>query len=112
CSRLRLIALNPPAATAGSTLSLHDALPIYPLAREHGTPDGRSADLAPAQGAGGHAGDRRAHPRSAHRGGRGEPHLAAPGPAAGADRKSTRLNSSHVKNSYAVFCLQKKTTHT
>src|SRR5690606_39496933 len=22
-----------------------------------------------------------------------------------ADRKSTRLNSSHVKNSYAVFCL-------
>src|SRR5690606_40209073 len=23
------------------------------------------------------------------------------------DRKSTRLNSSHVKNSYAVFCLQK-----
>src|SRR5690606_12342306 len=25
------------------------------------------------------------------------------------DRKSTRLNSSHVKNSYAVFCLKKKT---
>src|SRR6266511_5769669 len=25
-----------------------------------------------------------------------------------ADRKSTRLNSSHVKNSYAVFCLKKK----
>src|SRR5690606_41289559 len=24
------------------------------------------------------------------------------------DRKSTRLNSSHVKISYAVFCLQKK----
>src|SRR5436309_12303301 len=35
------------------------------------------------------------------------------------DRKSTRLNSSHVKISYAVFCLKKKnstretnTTHT
>src|SRR5436305_5411700 len=31
--------------------------------------------------------------------------------AAGAavrDRKSTRLNSSHVRNSYAVFCLKKK----
>src|SRR6266511_5147972 len=27
------------------------------------------------------------------------------------DRKSTRLNSSHVKISYAVFCLKKK-THT
>src|SRR6266576_6129078 len=26
-----------------------------------------------------------------------------------ADRKSTRLNSSHVEISYAVFCLQKKT---
>src|SRR5215813_9723325 len=24
------------------------------------------------------------------------------------DRKSTRLNSSHVRNSYAVFCLKKK----
>src|SRR5690606_40351775 len=24
------------------------------------------------------------------------------------DRKSTRLNSSHVKTSYAVFCLRKK----
>src|SRR5690606_41942547 len=28
------------------------------------------------------------------------------------DRKSTRLNSSHVKSSYAVFCLKKKCTHT
>src|SRR5690606_39448551 len=27
------------------------------------------------------------------------------------DRKSTRLNSSHVKISYAVFCLKKKNTH-
>src|SRR5690606_41695267 len=27
------------------------------------------------------------------------------------DRKSTRLNSSHVKTSYAVFCLKKKKTH-
>src|SRR5690606_39481813 len=25
------------------------------------------------------------------------------------DRKSTRLNSSHVKTSYAVFCLKRKT---
>src|SRR5207253_10202499 len=27
-----------------------------------------------------------------------------------ADRKSTRLNSSHVASSYAVFCLKKKKT--
>src|SRR5690606_39528568 len=26
------------------------------------------------------------------------------------DRKSTRLNSSHVKNSYAVFCLKNKSS--
>src|SRR5690606_40044394 len=30
------------------------------------------------------------------------------GPLRRIDRKSTRLNSSHVKNSYAVFCWQKK----
>src|SRR2546430_13024960 len=32
--------------------------------------------------------------------------LLAPEP----DRKSTRLNSSHSQNSYAVFCLKKKIT--
>src|SRR5690625_1656633 len=31
-------------------------------------------------------------------------------PGATPDRKSTRLNSSHVAISYAVFCLKKKTT--
>src|SRR3989442_5956170 len=30
-------------------------------------------------------------------------------PPLGRDRKSTRLNSSHVRISYAVFCLKKKT---
>src|SRR5439155_27127235 len=37
--------------------------------------------------------------------------LDGPGPNSGApliDRKSTRLNSSHVAISYAVFCLKKK----
>src|SRR5690606_40622589 len=35
--------------------------------------------------------------------------FVGPPPAAiRADRKSTRLNSSHVKISYAVFCLKKK----
>src|SRR3712207_7367971 len=29
----------------------------------------------------------------------------------GADRKSTRLNSSHANISYAVFCLKKKKEH-
>src|SRR3712207_8918841 len=33
---------------------------------------------------------------------------AGRGPVAAADRKSTRLNSSHANISYAVFCLKKK----
>src|SRR5690242_21369940 len=39
--------------------------------------------------------------------------LDAPGPESPvrvADRKSTRLNSSHMSISYAVFCLKKKNT--
>src|SRR5690625_5441018 len=36
----------------------------------------------------------------------GGDHLAF---SSGQDRKSTRLNSSHVASSYAVFCLKKKT---
>src|SRR5690625_6888773 len=52
------------------------------------------------------------------------PSATAPGPSATApgpprrrcchrsrDRKSTRLNSSHVAISYAVFCLKKKKQH-
>src|SRR5579871_7022937 len=37
---------------------------------------------------------------------------SAPGvPKRRRDRKSTRLNSSHVEISYAVFCLKKKKKH-
>src|SRR3989442_10893569 len=42
------------------------------------------------------------HPRDRRR---SRPHGLPPG---GGDRKSTRLNSSHVRISYAVFCLKKK----
>src|SRR5690349_24209426 len=35
---------------------------------------------------------------------------AGPVQLPGQDRKSTRLNSSHVEISYAVFCLKKKKT--
>src|SRR5690606_41401050 len=57
-------------------------------------PGGRGAGDRPVRRPGA------AHPR--HRPPRGAP----PGLV---DRKSTRLNSSHVKISYAVFCLKKKT---
>src|SRR3712207_7253673 len=63
-----------------------------------------------------HRGDAR-HPPSparhggAHRHGRFRHGLLVPELPA-ADRKSTRLNSSHANISYAVFCLKKKNTRT
>src|SRR5437870_12137148 len=69
---------NDPATTEIYTLSLHDALPICVDFRK--TPLSRSATE------------------------RGRTLPAKPC----TDRKSTRLNSSHVAISYAVFCLKKK----
>src|SRR5437899_4773908 len=84
------------ATTEIYTLSLHDALPIY-----------RRDDRA----------DRR-DPGPSARGGRGRladlrgifglMPLSGFHPAITRDRKSTRLNSSHLGISYAVFCLKKK----
>src|SRR5262245_64279194 len=75
-----------PATTDIYTLSLHDALPIY---METMAADGTAR---PAAGT-----------------------LTAFDPPSGPgirvdslDRKSTRLNSSHLGISYAVFCLKKK----
>src|SRR5699024_11823202 len=45
--------------------------------------------------------------RNKHRGARYE--VGAETTTTIGDRKSTRLNSSHVSTSYAVFCLKKKT---
>src|SRR5690242_21632329 len=76
---------NDTATTEIYTLSLHDALPISlrdGAVRAH-RPRGDEAGL-------------RDHRR---RGGSPE------------DRKSTRLNSSHMSISYAVFCLKKKKKH-
>src|SRR5690349_22046327 len=41
-----------------------------------------------------------------------QPRDPVPAGARPEDRKSTRLNSSHVEISYAVFCLKKKTKTT
>src|SRR5439155_24404417 len=68
------------------TLSLHDALPIC-------SEGGRCTARQPGtERHGGRGGVSRADVRDGDRG----------------DRKSTRLNSSHVAISYAVFCLKKK----
>src|SRR2546426_7702063 len=69
--------------------------PYTTLFRSHHAPRGGcgAARHLPRAGA-----PRRARGRAAHRARRGAP----------ADRKSTRLNSSHLVISYAVFCLKKK----
>src|SRR5437899_12350318 len=69
---------NDTATTEIYTLSLHDALPISALRRLWRRPRRRL---------------------------RGPAKSAA---LLSADRKSTRLNSSHLGISYAVFCLKKK----
>src|SRR2546430_15737083 len=73
---------NDTATTEIYTLSLHDALPIWPRCRR----------WPPAIRCCGH-GSARDFP------------CGSPG---NQDRKSTRLNSSHSQISYAVFCLKKK----
>src|SRR2546430_5916053 len=73
---------NDTATTEIYTLSLHDALPIC---------RGSHADISRF------GGRRVVHSRAAI--------------AVAADRKSTRLNSSHSQISYAVFCLKKKNKH-
>src|SRR5206468_13112996 len=96
---------NPTPPTPTYTLSLHDALPIYGQLRPHGLAPGGADGPVPED----HERElRQQHPpeeqmrvHAAHSGGQVEREGAA-------DRKSTRLNSSHDQISYAVFCLKKK----
>src|SRR3712207_7043028 len=97
---------NDTATTEIYTLSLHDALPIFP-ARE-------GVDRRRPRLVGRPSGDPpppRAQARAALRGGRSLTRGRGP-LGRGADRKSTRLNSSHANISYAVFCLKKKNSIT
>src|SRR5690349_23069371 len=67
----------------------------------------RSHRPGPPRGHG--RGQRPPRPPGRRRGrGRGAPRSRAPADLEDPDRKSTRLNSSHVEISYAVFCLKKK----
>src|SRR5436305_13191745 len=77
---------NDTATTEIYTLSLHDALPILSL----------DAIVSCA------GQSFRKNILFTHRG------LSGPAILQISDRKSTRLNSSHVRISYAVFCLKKK----
>src|SRR5256885_3948049 len=94
CIYFRIIFFfNDTATTEIYTLSLHDALPICDVERRHDLDarDQRQAGLA-----------RDLHDLAQH----------AVDTVAHRDRKSTRLNSSHLVISYAVFCLKKKKINT
>src|SRR2546426_6271395 len=85
---------NDTATTEIYTLSLHDALPISNGRRTVRPPCSNSISCSP------------------------EPSRSTALTVAGkslkgvlGDRKSTRLNSSHLVISYAVFCLKKKKKH-
>src|SRR5439155_18594066 len=98
--------------TGISTLSLHDALPIwlggagiYGRARGGRRRPFPGALPGARRGAAPHA--RAAAPGTDAPGGGGAP-PGADRRHHSTDRKSTRLNSSHVAISYAVFCLKKK----
>src|SRR5256885_6166551 len=85
---------NDTATTEIYTLSLHDALPIF--ADRHA---GAGAQHEPCEdGQNGH---------SAHQSTEQGSIVAVAGQGR-IDRKSTRLNSSHLVISYAVYCLKKK----
>src|SRR5690606_40303417 len=93
------------------TLSLHDALPIsHTIARGLPPVVGRRAGTHAAQPRRACGGAVPARcPRKLRSDGRaGSPVRRTGLRAHQRDRKSTRLNSSHVKISYAVFCLKKK----
>src|SRR5690606_42049877 len=99
------------ALTATYTLSLHDALPIFrssgteagDLVMEFGAGPGILTSALAATGA-------RVIAVERHTGfvARLERRFGDDPGVRVVDRKSTRLNSSHVKISYAVFCLKKK----
>src|SRR5262245_66151462 len=72
------------ATTEIYTLSLHDALPIWSNASRAWSTAAVASTIEPSRA------------------------LCSSAASGGTDRKSTRLNSSHLGISYAVFCLKKK----
>src|SRR2546426_8326237 len=91
-----MIRLPPRSTLFPYTTLFRSALPMFNFEHRFENLDTNVLDVGPpCPPRGGHAG-RGARDRDASR-------AAAPG-----DRKSTRLNSSHLVISYAVFCLKKK----
>src|SRR5699024_12103000 len=93
---------------------LHDALPILQTHQVHDVdhPHLEPGHLLPQDLRGGQRLDGGDVPGAGQHHVRVLPGLLGAGPFPDSDRKSTRLNSSHVSISYAVFCLKKKTVTT
>src|SRR5690606_42164756 len=105
CDIVLTLSLNHVATSDIYTLSLHDALPIYDHERH-----GYQRDADPFREI---ESECARHVRGKGAGGRGRRgdagrHDGEADDEGDEDRKSTRLNSSHVKSSYAVYCLNKK----
>src|SRR5690625_6467397 len=90
------------ATTALYTLSLHDALPIWPRDSRVSVRVDGGLNRPPLEDS---EANRKLFAEALAAGQRLGQELSG----AVVDRKSTRLNSSHVAISYAVFCLKKKT---
>src|SRR5438874_10093874 len=100
-----IVLFHDPSPTEIYTLSLHDALPILWRRNRLRFLEGTRAFPHPEQRSSAAEGRLRGGAdHQNHAGRRNNPH----GPECSRDRKSTRLNSSHVEISYAVFCLKKK----
>src|SRR5690606_42105562 len=95
------------ARTELDPLSLHDALPIWSLAVRRGGGVRRHPGFDGSRGSGSGGGMTTSYKPPSPASQEQEPLVRVAAPQGG-DRKSTRLNSSHVKISYAVFCLKKK----
>src|SRR5690606_40243254 len=96
------------ASIAYYTPSLHDALPIF--AQSGRDPRRRATPETSPPGGGPCTASHALRRPSGTAAGYGDSSPIEGWRLAFLDRKSTRLNSSHVKISYAVFCLKKKTT--
>src|SRR5690349_23109603 len=93
---------NDPATTEIYTLSLHDALPILTV-EGIGVPKFTCETLNLHE-----QGMAATSTTFLTEGTKVKVSIAFPRSLISIDRKSTRLNSSHVEISYAVFCLKKK----
>src|SRR2546426_5810587 len=94
---------NDTATTEIYTLSLHDALPIYIGMLGSSRRGAAILTFLTEDGVSDAQLKRVRVPIGLDLGARSAPEIA--------DRKSTRLNSSHLVISYAVFCLKKKKKH-